>query len=54
VEEAIANSEDLTHLLSVLYSPEFTGTLPNVTQLLNITLFWKIIVDTGSTGGDIV
>ena len=52
-KKPVAHSEDLTYLISVLYTPEYIGTLSNMRQLLNLTLFLNIMVDTGSRGGDI-
>lgn len=52
-KKPVAHSEDLTHLISVLYRPDSMGTLSNMRQLLNLTLFLNIMVDTGSRGGDI-
>lgn len=52
-KKPVAHSEDLTYLISVLYSPEYIGSLSNMRQLLNLTLFLNIMVDTGSRGGDI-
>ena len=52
-KKPVAHSEDLTYLISVLYTPQFIGTLSNMRQLMNLTLFLNIMVDTGSRGGDI-
>ncbi|OBT90547.1 hypothetical protein VE02_00995 [Pseudogymnoascus sp. 03VT05] len=52
-KKPVAHSEDLSYLISILYTPDYIGTLSNMRQLLNITIFLNIMVDTGSRGGDI-
>jgi hypothetical protein len=52
-KKPVAHSEDLSHLLQVLYSASFIATLPNMRQLLNFTVFLNILVDSGGRGGDI-
>jgi hypothetical protein len=52
-KKPVAHSEDLTYLLSVLYTPQFIGTFFDMRQLLNFTLFLNIMVDAGCRGGDI-
>lgn len=52
-KKPVAHSEDLSHLVQVLYSASFIATLPNMRQLLNFTIFLNLLVDSGGRGDDI-
>lgn len=43
--KAVAHSEDLTFIISRLYSPQYLNTFNNMTMVLNVTLSLVLITD---------
>lgn len=43
--KAVAHSEDLTEVLSKLYTPKYLNTFSNIRQVLNLTLYLLLVVD---------
>ena len=51
--KAVAHSEDITFILSKLYSPEYLSTFANMRVVLNLTLYMLLVVDLCGRGANI-
>ena len=49
-----ANSEDVTYIVSRLFDAQYLNTFGNMRQVLNLTLYLMLIVDTCGRGGEFV
>jgi len=50
----ICLSEDTTYIMSVLYSPAYLATFSHMRNVLNITLYINLMIDSAGRGGDIL
>lgn len=51
--KAVAHSEDVTFILSMLYSPHYLNTFSNMRTVLNLTLYILLMIDLCGRGADI-
>lgn len=52
-KKGVAHSEDMTFLLSVLFTPSYLGTFMDMRTVLNTVLYMNLVVDSCGRGGDI-
>jgi hypothetical protein len=50
----VATAEDTRYIFSVLYSPSYLVTFPDMRIVFNITLFINLMVDAANRGGDML
>ncbi len=51
--KAVAHSEDVAFLLSMLYKPSYLNTFGSVRTVLNLTLYMLLVIDLCGHGGEI-